>query len=306
MGLGAFIRISAIGTLLSAQFHAAVACTSAGFQLPDHGVSRPVWRLGNALVFSSGLRVNTDGAANSYHPIGTSVGALNTICNGIAVYPSAGRWAGQRVTAKKPLAMPAEERCQTILDTFRASRDHDYSVPATGTIDWYAIASRPAQAAKYRPCIQASGPNKGFFVAQTSGVADPSKDICDPKHWISSTEIPYVTLPGERLSAHGVHPGDLALVYRRVQGAEVLVVAVAGDRGNADELGEGSIALHAALGNPQPSHGLPGNIAGNVTTILFAGDRAAQPISRASLEQQKQRLLAAAGGLAAIRSCNPN
>ena len=64
----------------------------------------------------------------------------------------------------------------------------------------------------YRPCIQQSGRFAGFFVAQTARAADPTRDICDPAHWISSTEIPSITLPGGRLRMRGVTPGDLALV----------------------------------------------------------------------------------------------
>lgn len=65
---------------------AEAACgTRAGFSLNDHGTAREARRFNGALVLTSGLRVNTDGASNSYHPIGTSRGALNSICNGIGI-----------------------------------------------------------------------------------------------------------------------------------------------------------------------------------------------------------------------------
>lgn len=282
--------------------HAACG-TGAGFSLPDGNQQRPVRRHQGALLFTSGMRVNTDGAANSYHPIGRSEGALNTICNGIAVTPRSGPFAGVRVSAKQPSSISGERRCQIILDAFRASRDSNWST-AGAEIHWFAIAMEgPPQNGRYRPCIQQSGPFRGFFVAQTSRAADPSRPVCDPAHWISSTQIPYITLPGSRLARHGVQVGDLALVHRRVGGTDRLVAAVAADTGNANELGEGSLALHQALGNPAPPSGLPGNIAGGVTTFVFPGRRAAQPITAASIEAERQALLTALGGEAALLAC---
>ena len=115
-------------------------------------------------------------------------------------------------------------------------------------------------------------------------------------------QIPYVTLPGDRLRGAGVAPGDLALVHRRVGTVDHLIVAVAGDTGNRDELGEGSVALHRALGN-EPRGTLPGNISDGVTTFLFPMRRVAPPITAARLEGEKDALVAAIGGNAAVTSC---
>jgi hypothetical protein len=272
--------------------------------------TRAIQKFSGAIVFTSGLRVNTDGAANSYHPIGTSKGALNTICNGIAVTPSSGPWAGQRVSGKVQTAgksasqikKESADRCQTILDIFRASYNAGYAIPSAGTIDWFAIAHLPPMDGKYRPCLQETGIFKGFFVAQTSRPADPIKDECDPAHWISSTEIPYITLPGNRLAPHGVSPGDLALVHRRVEGKDRILVAVAADTGNPDELGEGSIALHLSLGNPAKTR-LPGNISDGVTTILFPGFKAKFPINASSLEVIREELITRMGGQSNVLRC---
>jgi hypothetical protein len=298
-----FLRIIASLAILSSPIGAQAACgTSAGFSLPDRGQQRPVRKQGSALLFTSGMRVNTDGAANSYHPQGTSAGALNTICNGIAVKPRSGPYAGVRISATKPASLSGPERCRKILDIFRTSRDAQWAI-ADADIDWFAIAMEgPPQNGRYRPCIQQSGPYKGFFVAQTSRAADLSKPICDPAHWISSTGIAYITLPGRRLAEHGVQVGDLALVHRRVSGEHKFIAAAAADTGNPNELGEGSIALHQALGNP-PAGRLPGNIAGGVTTFIFPGRKAAQPITAASVEGQRQSMLQALGGEAALRAC---
>jgi hypothetical protein len=276
--------------------------TDAGIILRDQGKDKPVRRLGDALVFTSGLRVNTDGAANSYHPLGREKGALNTLCNGLAVTPKTGPFAGQRITAIAPSSISGKERCQMILDIFRRSMAADFAIPANAEIHWFAIATRAPADGKYRPCIQQSGPFAGFFVAQTSRAADSRKDVCDPARWISSTAIPYVTLPGNRLREAGVTPGDLALVHRRRADGDRIVVAVAGDTGNRDELGEGSIALHRALGNVS-DRPMPDGIADGVTTFLFPRRRAAEPITAEGLEAQKEALLMGVGGAQAVVAC---
>jgi hypothetical protein len=197
--------------------------------------------------------------------------------------------------------MNSDARCQMLLDAFRASRDADYAPRPGVTIDWFALALDPERPGK--PCIQKAGqPHPGFFVAQTAIPADPRKSVCDPAHWVDSNAVPYVTLPGDRLFRHGVRKGDLALVHRRVGGVDRLVAAVAGDVGNADELGEGSIALHRALGNTVGRNNLR-NIGGGVTTIFFPGREARRPITAESLEAETEGLLRALGGREAAIAC---
>ena len=300
----AFLIAGASATLLLvAPLAAQPECgTSADLRLVDDKRSVEVLSVGQALVFTSGLRVNTDGAPNSYHPKGMDAGALNTICNAIAIKPRTGPFAGQRITALDPKSLTGKQRCQMILQTFDASRDADFAIPPDAEIEWFAIASHPPKDGKYRPCIQTSGPFAGFFVAQTSRAADPTKDICDPAHWISSTDIPYITLPGSRLKPKGVTPGDFALVHRKHQGVDRIVVAVAADTGNTNQVGEGSIALHKALGN-EPADRLPNNIPAGVTTFVFPKRRAAQPISASTLAAERDALISAVGGETVVRSC---
>jgi hypothetical protein len=290
----------------------------------DGATEKSVKQTEKFLVFRSGLKVNTDGAPDSYHPIGTSKGARNVITNGIAVYPASGRYKGLRITSKtteasfkknnlpplpqgqKPLT--AEQSQQIILDVFRASRDANYAIPATGTIDWYAIPQEPGSptAGFYRPCIQTSGPYAGFFVAQTAKAADPTKSVCDPAHWMNSNEIPYITLPGKTpvFAKAKAKVGDLALIHRKIAGSDRWIVAIAADTGNTGELGEGSIALHVALGNP-PEKKIPGNLPPDVTTFLFPGSAPSGPVTTAMLSDESliARLETKAGGRAVLEDC---
>lgn len=287
------------------------ACPATPLVTVKDGATQRLIRKGPGFVqWRAGLRVNTDGAPNSYHPIGTEAGALSSICNGIAVMPNAGPYAGKRVTAKASTKAESNARCQIILDIFRASLKAGYAVPATGKIDWYAIAQDPkaAKDGKYHPCVQADGPFKDFFVSTTALVADNSKSDCDPAHWVDSTRIPYVTLPAKvpQLTAAGVEKGNLALVHRQTAAGATWVTAIIADTGNSDELGEGSLALHAALGNPMPAINKPPfGIGDGVTTILFPGKFLPGPITAAALSDAALRteLIARAGGQAVLDAC---
>jgi len=302
------LRLATLAGILSlvAPAYAQPSCgVDARFSLPDGAAQRPVRRLGEALVFTSQLRVNADGAANTYHPLGRRLGgALDSLCNGLAVTPHSGPFANQRIFVSSDMPQDIQDRnCQMILDAFRSSRAAGYAIQPDATLHWFGIATEPTST-NYHPCIQSTGRYAGFFVSQTARPADPNAPVCSPAHWYSSTEIPYVTIPGNRLDAQGVQVGDLALVYRRHNGVEYLVAAVVGDSGNPGELGEGSIALHAALGN-SASHGIPNGISGGVTTFLFPGHQATMPISATSIADRKAELigLLGAGGEAAIPTC---
>ncbi|HEX5183106.1 MAG TPA: glycoside hydrolase family 75 protein [Allosphingosinicella sp.] len=289
---------------------ARAACgTDAGFSLTDKtdggNKVRPARLLNGAILFTSQLRVDIDGAPNAYHPLGRIDGkALETICNGIAVTPHSGKHAGVKVTAEEPDTIDAEDRCQTILDFFRASRDDHYSTQGAD-IKWIAIpVEKPPADGHYFPCLQKGGPTDGYFVSQTALENVEKGKPCDTSTWINSLTIPYVVLPGSKLGDK-VGLGDLALIYRREGGAEYVAVALAADVGPAEEVGEGSIALHRRLGNPAASGGKSG-IDSGVTVFFFPGRRATLPVSDDWLQAQQQALLHQLGGIDQVRACAGN
>lgn len=204
-----------------------------------------------AYAFVSRLRLNTDGAGRSYHPIGTSAGALNTICNGIAVSRRNPNGTRTRISSIAPLTMSAEARCQYILDTFRKSRDNNWAIDQNNFIDFYAIAHQPTQNQQYRPCIQTSGPNAGFFVSTTAQIRARWGNICEPNRYLDSYTTNYVTVPSNsvQFANAGISVGQPAAVYT----GAVSLDAVVGDSGNADELGEASIEVHRALREIEPA-----------------------------------------------------
>ena len=274
-------------------------------QVRDGARTREVYEAQDFLFFRSGLRVNTDGSPNSYHPDGRAAGALNTLCNALAVYPSAGTYAGQRISSIAPRNVDADTRCQIILDTFRAARNAGYTASPLGRIDWYALALIPGEPP--RPCIQQEGRYKGFFVSQTHLPADASRQACDVDRWVDSTRIPYLTLPSESTVFGGFHatPGNMALVHRRVNGENLWITAVVADTGNKAELGEGSLALHRALGNAVAAGRRPNNLPDDITTFLFPRYKAHAPLTEIWISDPslKEYLILKAGGRSALLAC---
>lgn len=274
-------------------------------QVSDGARTREVYEAQGFLFFRSGLRVNTDGAPNSYHPDGRAAGALNTLCNALAVYPSAGSYAGQRISSIAPRNVDPDTRCQIILDTFRAARDTGYAGSPLGSIDWYALAMIPGNSP--RPCIQQEGRHKGFFVSRTHLPADASRHACDVARWVDSTRIPYLTLPSDSTAFRSFHaaPGDMALVHRRVGGEDLWITAVVADTGNKAELGEGSLALHRALGNAVAAGRRPNNLPDDITTFIFPRYKAHAPLSEIWISDPslKDDLISKAGGRSALLAC---
>src|SRR4029079_16992813 len=99
------------------------------------------------------------------------------------------------------------------------------------------------------PCTIASGPYAGFFVAQTALLANSAAATCDPARYVDALAMNAIVLPrNARWSSQGVRTdlGDLTVVYDHGTGN----VGLAGTRdiGPADVIGEGTVALAAALG----------------------------------------------------------
>jgi hypothetical protein len=260
-------------------------------------VTRQVRRLGDALTWTAGMRVNTDGALNAYHPtriFRAAGGPLTSLCNGFAVVTADGRRLHALNTS-----------CQELNDYYTRVRDNDWRVPTDYSLDFFAIAHRENANGRYRLCIQESGEFAGYFLSRTSLAADPSADECAAGRYVSSTTIPFITLPSKNADFRnaGARPGDVALVHRRVGDRDLLAVAVVADFGNASELGEGSPALHALIGNAM----VPGQIRGisrGVTTFLFPDRKPPSKITAEGLAALRNELVTSLGGMAVIAACS--
>ncbi len=102
---------------------------------------------------------------------------------------------------------------------------------------------------KGTPVVQGPGdPYPGFYVSATS-LEDRTKPRTDPRRYVDSGSVPYIVLPPQLLAPKlkdGPRLGDFAIVTNLRTGKQVH--AIVADVGPAAKLGEGSIALAAALG----------------------------------------------------------
>jgi hypothetical protein len=188
----------------------------------------------NFVFFQTSLRVNTDGAPNSYHPddlSGTTM-AINNICNGVAIY---------RQGSKVPLS------CAETKKVFAQFRDDNWIVPKGYKINWQnVIASK-----ENKPCVFQMGEFKGYFGSLTSLKNDLSgiaNGECECKNQLDQRIIPAFVMPRGKdsvLTRFGVGLGDLLFVYNPQN--KLASVAIVGDTGPANKLGEGSVGLNMAL-----------------------------------------------------------
>lgn len=161
--------------------------------------------------------------------------------------------------------------------------------------DYYGVVCDAAG----RPVVQgAYDPYPGDWISQTA-LGDHSKAITDPRRYVDSRTVPYVSIPSDALVSRGgaLHVGDLAMVC---YGAKRCAAIVA-DTGPKGKWGEGSIALAKALGfaNCSPRNG---GVSHGVTFVLFSGSASAPAWPRAldEFKNAAEDLFTAFGGQAAL------
>lgn len=175
----------------------------------------------NAIAFASQMQVNTDGAPDSYHP--DDIG-ITHICNGVSVGPTCS-WKA------------------SCLREFRQAKAERFHGPTK--ICFFAMAKD----ANGLPIIQGNAdPKPGYFVS-TTALHQPGENIDTPHAQLDSNSVPFAVIPGnwQTSGKPGPRLGDFGVAYRRSNGKSALFVI--GDTGPRNKLGEGSVALHQALGN---------------------------------------------------------
>jgi hypothetical protein len=174
-----------------------------------------------AIGFASQMQVNTDGAPDSYHP--DDIG-ITHICNGVSVGRSC-TWKAQ--------CLPA----------FRQAKAEHFKGPTK--ICFFAMTTD----AHGVPMIQGNAdPKPGYFVS-TTALKQPGENVRTPQGQLDSNIVPFAVIPGtwQRSGSPGPKLGDFGIAYRRSNGKSAFFVI--GDTGPKNKLGEGSVALHQALGN---------------------------------------------------------
>ena len=187
---------------------------------------------GKALMFTTGLHINTAGTSRSYKvsDFWGEHDALNNLCNAMS------------------------DACAGLnKDQLKQRRELTQSAAQAG---W---PSDQLRATRISPSIIAHGPDgkpctskDGFLVSATSLNNPAITDTCNIERYVDALEVSALVLPrdpkgGQRsgFTQHGVKMGDLAAVW--LPGSDKVHFAVVGDQGPANKLGEASIALNGRL-----------------------------------------------------------
>jgi hypothetical protein len=109
--------------------------------------------------------------------------------------------------------------------------------------NWYGVVTDTCRR-NGKPVVQ--GPNDpapGFYVSPTA-LRDSHFERQDPRRYVDSTRIPYISLPGHHTNVLHAALGDLAMVVNGHNGRHS--AAIFADVGPRAKIGEGSIALAKA------------------------------------------------------------
>lgn len=235
-----------------------------------------------AIAFASQMQVNTDGAPDSYHPDDTGI---THICNGVSVGPAC---------AWKASCLPE----------FRQAKAEHFRGPTK--ICFFAMATD----SHGLPIIQGNAdPKPGYFVS-TTALHQPGENIRTPQAQLDSNTVSFAVIPGtwQTSGKPGPRLGDFGVAYRRSNGKSAFFVI--GDTGPRNKLGEGSVALHQALGNDpfmlrfgvrRARKGI-----GDRDVVYVVFPNSAQPnlrLDAASIERFASPLMDRFGGIERLKAC---
>jgi hypothetical protein len=167
--------------------------------------------------------------------------------------------------------------------------------------NWYGVVTDTGHK-NGKPITQ--GPNDpapGFYVSPTA-LQDKHLARTDPRRYVDSSTIPYISLPGHHGEVLHALLGDLAMVINGRNGHRS--AAIYADVGPRAKIGEGSIALARALGlNDNARHG--GTDSHSIIYIVFPHSGHGRPLPLSSIQAQGNQLFQQWGGLPKLAACMP-
>lgn len=229
-----------------------------------------------ALMFTSQMMVNTDGAPDAYHP---DDDGITHLCNGISVGPDCD-W---------------KARC---MPDYRKAKEEGFKGPTK--ICFFAMVTDKEGV----PLVQTEDqPKPGYFIS-TTALTQPGVLPQKPQAYLDSHQIPYIVIPvkwNRREGYQGIKLGDYAVVLRKSN--RKISYAIVGDLGPNNKLGEASINVHQALGNDPfmmrygKRRAMRGIDKMDVIYLIFPGSRKTDVvITKEIIDAEGQKLLQQFGG----------
>lgn len=149
-----------------------------------------------------------------------------------------------------------------------------------------------------KPVVQGpQDPAPGYFVSATA-LFDPHCAQKNPARYVDSESVPYLAIPPD-LRVHGAQLGDLA--FAAYQGT--VSWAIVADVGPRKKVGEGSIALAAALGIPSSPRS--GGVGNGVACVVFLGSSKGWPRDLDEASRVAAQLLERWGGAGRLTGMCP-
>lgn len=167
--------------------------------------------------------------------------------------------------------------------------------------NWYGVVTDTGRKTG-KPIIQGSNdPGPGFYVSPTA-LQDHHLPRTDPRRYVDSSRIPYISLPGHHQGVLRASLGDLAMVINTHNGKRA--AAIVADTGPRAKIGEGSIALANSLGlSANARHG--GTSAHSIIYVVFPRSGQGQPLPASTIQARGSHLFEAWGGLKKVAACFP-
>jgi len=297
-----FFRAATVLSSLSVFFvHASLAQAPAcdmthAFWQADHnatGKRTAVWadQAGN-LMFIEKLNVNTDGTRRSYSvdDFWGETRALNNLCN--AMSDGCAGLSKPQLRDRR-LATQAAAKAGWPADQLKATKLSPSIIPMPGG----------------KPCPETDG----FLVSATVLHAAKVLDQCKLDNYVDALAVPAIVIPkGTKKSpsqflARDVKVGDLVAAMRIDQGDALM--AVVGDTGPVDSLGEASIAMNKRLlakqGEPANYTVVKSWVVPRSFVLVFKGSRdVAQPyMTTDRIDQDAAKRFEDWGGVARAKAC---
>lgn len=252
-----------------------------------------VWsdKSGN-LLFIEKLNVNTDGTRRSYSVAdfwGESR-AINNLCN--AMSDACAGLSKAQLRARR-IATQEAAKAGWPADQLKATHLSPSIIPMPGG----------------KPCPEVDG----FLVSATALHATKMADVCTLENYVDALQVPAIVIPKNtkavksQFIARHAQVGDLVAAMRVDQDAAVM--AVVGDTGPVNSLGEATVAMNRQLmgkqGDPANYKEAKSWVASPTMVLIFTGSRdVAQPyLSAERIDPDARQRFSTWGGLDRAKAC---